>query len=70
MAPELLTLRDMNRTNIESSKGDEDLLIGQPHAVERDDDEPAPIEDEDILAEEYEEDAGDLDFEPDYDRDY
>lgn len=65
----LLTLVHMNRTDIESGKGDDDLLIGHAHAVERDDEE-TQIEDEDILAEEYEEDAGDLDFEPDYDRDF
>lgn len=60
----------MNRINIESGKGDDDLLIGQPHGVDRDEEDAAQIEDEDILAEEYEEDEGDLDLEPDDDRDY
>jgi len=55
--------------NIESGKGDDDLLIGHAHGVDRDDDE-IQLEDEDILAEELEEDAGDLDFEPDYNGDY
>ncbi|MEO7093170.1 MAG: hypothetical protein ABI175_07965 [Polyangiales bacterium] len=59
----------MNRNNIESGK-DEDLLIGHAQGVAQDDDDVIQLEDEDILAEEYEEDAGDLDFEPDYDRDY
>ena len=61
----------MNRTTIESGKGDDDdLLIGQPHSVARDDDDVIELEDEDLLAEEAEPDAGDLDVEPDDDRDY
>ncbi|MEO7093544.1 MAG: hypothetical protein ABI175_09855, partial [Polyangiales bacterium] len=60
----------MDRNNIESGKDDNDLSIGHAHGVAQDDDEVIQLEDEDILAEEYEEDAGDLDFEPDYDRDY
>jgi hypothetical protein len=60
----------MNHSNIESGKGDDDLLIGSAHAVAREDDDVIEIEDEDLLAEEAEPDAGDLDFEPDYDRDY
>jgi hypothetical protein len=60
----------MNSTNIESGKDDDDLLIGSAHAVARDEDDVIELEDEDILAEELEPDEGDLDFEPDYDRDY
>ena len=55
----------MDRTDIESGKGD-DLLIGHAHGVAREDEDPIEPEneDEDVLAEEAEEDAGDLDFEP------
>ncbi len=56
----------MDRTDIESGKDDGDLLIGKAHAVERTDDDVIDLEDEDILEEETEEDARDLDFEPDY----
>ena len=60
----------MNHPNIESGKDDDDLLIGSAHSVARDDDDVIEIEDEDLLAEEAEPDSGDLDLEPDYDRDY
>lgn len=61
----------MDRTNTESGKDDGDLLIGHAHSVARDDDEEIiELDEEDILAEEAEPDAGDLDFEPEYDRDY
>ena len=60
----------MDRTTIESGKDDDNLLIGHAHAVERDDDEVIELESDDILVEEAEPDAGDLDFEPDYESDY
>lgn len=60
----------MDSKNIESGKDDDDLLIGSAHSVARDDDDIIELDDEDIVAEEAEPDAGDLDLEPEYDRDY
>ncbi len=71
VAPELLTLVRMNRTDIESGKDDGSLLIGHAHGVSGDeDDQIIELDEDDILADEHEEDAGDLDFEPEYDRDF
>ncbi len=63
----------MNRTDIESGKDDGDLPLGQAQVVARDDEDVIELDDADVQVVDDEEraaDAGDLDYEPDYDRDY
>lgn len=62
----------MNRTDIESGKDDGDLPLGQVQ-VARDDEDVIELDDAELLVVDDEErgaDAGDLDYEPDYDRDF
>ena len=69
VAPELLAVRLMNRNDIETGKDEGDL----PTAVSRDDEDVIEIDESELMTVDDDEraaDAGDLDYEPDYDRDF